>query len=74
VRNLVTCAHDTGNYLLNIGPQPEGSVPDASVRILTFIENDNLAAASSIATVLLVVSLLVIVLLDIVQRLAVRRG
>jgi sulfate transport system permease protein len=46
----------------------------ASVRILTFIENDDLAAASSIATVLLVVSLLVIVTLDVVQRLAVRRG
>src|ERR1017187_8758861 len=25
VRNLVTCAHDTGNYLLNIGPKPDGS-------------------------------------------------
>jgi sulfate transport system permease protein len=46
----------------------------ASVRILTFIENDNLAAASSIATVLLLISFAVIVLLDIVQRLAVRHG
>ena len=34
VRNLITCAHDTGNYLLNIGPQPDGSVPEESIRIL----------------------------------------
>jgi sulfate transport system permease protein len=46
----------------------------ASVRILTFIENDNLAAASSIATVLLFISLSVIVVLDVVQRLVVRRA
>ncbi len=37
VRNLVTCAHDTGNYLLNIGPKPDGSIPDESVRILTAV-------------------------------------
>jgi alpha-L-fucosidase len=35
VRNLVTCAHDTGNYLLNIGPKADGSVPKKSVSILT---------------------------------------
>ena len=35
VRNLITCARDTGNYLLNIGPKPDGSVPEESVRILT---------------------------------------
>ena len=35
VRNLVTCARDGGNYLLNIGPKPDGSIPDESVRILT---------------------------------------
>lgn len=46
----------------------------ASVRILSFIEGDNLAKASSVATVLLVVSLAVIVLLDVLQRMAVRRG
>jgi alpha-L-fucosidase len=34
VRNLVTCARDGGNYLLNIGPKPDGSVPEESVRIL----------------------------------------
>lgn len=37
VRNLITCAHDTGNYLLNIGPKPDGSVPEESVRILSTV-------------------------------------
>jgi alpha-L-fucosidase len=35
VRNLVTCAHDTGNYLLNIGPKADGSIPEESVCILS---------------------------------------
>jgi alpha-L-fucosidase len=35
IRNLVTCGRDTGNYLLNIGPKPDGSIPDESVKILT---------------------------------------
>jgi len=35
VRNLVTCARGTGNYLLNIGPKPDGSIPEESVSILT---------------------------------------
>jgi len=35
VRNLITCARDTGNYLLNIGPKADGSIPEESVRILT---------------------------------------
>ncbi len=35
VRNLVTCARDGGNYLLNIGPRADGSIPEESVRILT---------------------------------------
>lgn len=39
-----------------------------SVRILAAIENDNKAGAASIATLLLVISLLVIVALDIIQR------
>jgi len=37
IRNLITCAHDGGNYLLNIGPRPDGSIPDESVRILTTV-------------------------------------
>jgi alpha-L-fucosidase len=35
IRNLITCARDGGNYLLNIGPQPDGGVPPESERILT---------------------------------------
>jgi alpha-L-fucosidase len=36
-RNLITCAHDTGNYLLNIGPKPDGSIPEESVKIMTAV-------------------------------------
>jgi alpha-L-fucosidase len=35
VRNLVSCAKGGGNYLLNIGPKPDGSIPEESVGILT---------------------------------------
>ncbi|HXW54841.1 MAG TPA: alpha-L-fucosidase [Candidatus Cybelea sp.] len=35
IRNLVACARDGGNYLLNIGPKPDGSIPEPSVRVLT---------------------------------------
>jgi alpha-L-fucosidase len=35
VRNVVTCARGYGNYLLNIGPKGDGSIPEESVRILT---------------------------------------
>jgi alpha-L-fucosidase len=35
IRNLITCARDGGNYLLNIGPEPDGSIPPESLRILT---------------------------------------
>jgi len=34
LRNLIACARDGGNYLLNIGPKPDGSVPAESERIL----------------------------------------
>lgn len=45
-----------------------------SVRILSAIENDNQAGAASIATLLLVISLLVIMLLDAIQRRVAKRG
>ncbi|MQW74514.1 sulfate ABC transporter permease subunit CysT [Nocardioides sp. dk4132] len=45
-----------------------------SVRILGSVENDNLAGAASVATVLLVISLAVIVALDIIQRKVASRG
>ena len=35
VRNLISCANGGGNYLLNIGPKPDGSVPEPSVRVLS---------------------------------------
>jgi alpha-L-fucosidase len=34
VRNLVICARDGGNYLFNIGPKADGSIPAPSQRIL----------------------------------------
>lgn len=34
VRNLIKCVRGGGNYLLNIGPKPDGSIPEESVRIL----------------------------------------
>jgi alpha-L-fucosidase len=37
VRNLVSCARDGGNYLLNIGPMPDGSIPEESARILNAV-------------------------------------
>jgi alpha-L-fucosidase len=35
IRNLIACARDGGNYLLNIGPKPDGTVPPESERVLT---------------------------------------
>jgi alpha-L-fucosidase len=37
IRNLITCAHGGGNYLINIGPQADGSIPEESVRILSTV-------------------------------------
>ncbi len=34
IQNLVTCASNAGNYVLNIGPKPDGSVQDEFVSIL----------------------------------------
>ncbi len=45
-----------------------------SVRILSSIENDNLVAAASVATILLVISLVVIVVFDLIQRRLANRG
>ena len=35
IRNLISCSRDGGNYLLNIGPKPDGSIPEESQRILS---------------------------------------
>ena len=34
IRNLVRCASGNGNYLLNIGPDPDGHIPPESVERL----------------------------------------
>jgi alpha-L-fucosidase len=34
LNDLTTCAQQGGNYLLNIGPKPDGTVPEESVRVL----------------------------------------
>jgi sulfate transport system permease protein len=45
-----------------------------SVRVLSFIENGNSAAAAALASVMLAIALIVIVGLDVVQRRVARRG
>ena len=37
VDNLATCARGGGNYLLNIGPKPDGSIPEESVTVLELV-------------------------------------
>jgi alpha-L-fucosidase len=37
VHQLVTCARDGGNYLLNIGPRSDGSVPEPAVDALSAV-------------------------------------
>ena len=37
IRNLIICARDGGNYLLNIGPRGNGSIPIESVQILSTV-------------------------------------
>ena len=39
IRNLISCARDGGNYLLNIGPKQDGSIPEESVKVLTEVGN-----------------------------------
>lgn len=62
-----------GSLVLLSGNLPF-STEVTSVRILSSIENDNLPSAAAVATILLVVSLLVIVVLDVIQRRVSRRG
>lgn len=62
-----------GSLVLLSGNLP-GKTEVASVRILSSIENDNTAAAASVATILLAISLLVIVIFDVTQRILARRG
>ncbi|HWU22931.1 MAG TPA: sulfate ABC transporter permease subunit CysT [Nocardioides sp.] len=46
----------------------------ASVRVLTYVENGSTAAAASVASLMLLVSLVVIVALDLISRRAARHG
>ncbi len=46
----------------------------ASVRVLSYIESGNTAAAAAVATLMLAVALVVIVALDVIQRRVSRRG
>lgn len=62
-----------GSLVLLSGNLP-GRTEVASVRILSSIENDNTAAAASVATILLVISLVVILIFDLTQRILARRG
>jgi len=62
-----------GSLVLLSGNLPY-STEVTSVRILSSLENDNRAGAAAVATVLLVVSLVVIVAIDVLQRRLVRRG
>ena len=62
-----------GSLVLLSGNLP-GRTEVASVRVLTYLENGQKAQASVIAAVLLVVSLIVIVSLDLLQRRLANRG
>lgn len=62
-----------GSLVLLSGNLPY-STEVTSVRILSSLENDNRAGAAAVATVLLIVSLIVIVAIDLIQRRLVRRG
>ncbi|MGH9735965.1 MAG: alpha-L-fucosidase [Candidatus Acidiferrales bacterium] len=35
IRNLVSCARDGGNYLLNVGPMPDGSIPEPIIQVFS---------------------------------------
>ena len=74
-RGAVLCPR---TWRVRLGGLISGSLPRrtevASVRMLGQIENDNLAGASAVATVLLVVALIVIILLGVLQRRAANRG
>ena len=62
-----------GSLLLISGNLP-GRTEVVSVRLFSFLEGGNLAAAAAVATIMLMVALLAIVVLDVVQRRVARRG
>lgn len=62
-----------GSLVLLSGSRPK-ETEVVSVRVLSFIENGSYASAAALASVMLAIALLVIVVLDIVQRRVARRG
>jgi len=62
-----------GSLVLLSGNRPN-QTEVVSVRVLSFIENGNYSSAAALASVMLFIALLVIVVLDIVQRRVARRG
>ncbi|WP_232678261.1 sulfate ABC transporter permease subunit CysT [Nocardioides sp. R-C-SC26] len=62
-----------GSLVLLSGNKPF-STEVVSVRVLTFIENGSTSSAAAIASLMLFVALVVIVLLDLIQRRVSRRG
>ncbi len=62
-----------GSLLLISGNLP-GRTEVVSVRLFSFLEGGNLAAAAAVATIMLMVALLAIVALDVVQRRVAGRG
>lgn len=62
-----------GSLVLLSGNRPN-ETEVVSVRVLSFIENGNYSSAAALASVMLFIALLVIVVLDIVQRRVARRG
>ena len=62
-----------GSLVLLSGNRPY-QTEVVSVRVLTFIENGNQASAAALASIMLVIALVVIVLLDVLQRRVSRRG
>ncbi|WP_348690426.1 sulfate ABC transporter permease subunit CysT [uncultured Nocardioides sp.] len=62
-----------GSLVLLSGNRPY-QTEVVSVRVLSFIENGNTASAAALASIMLAIALVVIVLLDVVQRRVSRRG
>jgi sulfate transport system permease protein len=61
-----------GSLVLLSGNKPYDTEV-VSVRVLSFIENGDLTSAAAVATLMLVIALVVIVLLDVIQRRVSRR-
>jgi sulfate transport system permease protein len=70
---FVRSMSEFGSTVLISGNLP-GKTQVAAVHIYNQIESDNVTAAAAVSTVLLAVALVVLVLLDLLQRWATRRG